>query len=171
MYLKYYKIHENLGILGLIGILTPLTAPILLKLLFKIDIMKLYQVEYQMFAVVSLVISGLLFVISMGYYYKIIDVFTKVTTVTKKQKWILIFTHIMTIVGLMVFTVQFAFSWSLFGTQFLIMSSIIIRKSCKLRDITSNMKELCGELDSQLRQIGYDALSEEEKASFVVGMK
>ena len=171
MYLKYYKIHENLGILGLIGVLAPLTAPTLLKLLFKTDIIKLYEAEYQIFAVVSLVISGLLFVISMGYYYKIIDVFTKVTTVTKKQKWMLIFTHIMTIVGLMVFTVQFAFSWSLFGTQFLIMSSIIIRQSCKLRDITSNMKELCGELDSQLRKIGYDALSEEEKASFTVGMK
>ena len=171
MYLKYYKIHERLGLLGLICILAPLAVSILGKLLFKTDIIELYQAEYQIVTVVSLVISGLLFVISMGYYYQIIDVFTKVTTVTKRQKWILIFTHIMSIVAMMLYTIQIAFSWNLFIAQFLFMSSIMIRQVCGFRDIDGDMEEHCVELDVELRKIGYEALSEEEKAEFTVGMK
>ena len=169
MYLKYYKIYERLGLLGFGGI--PLIAPTLLKLLLKTHIIKLYQAEYQIFTVVSLVISGFVFVISMGYYYKILDVFTQVTTVTKKQKWILIFTHIISLVALILFALKFTFELDTFVPHFLFMSSIIIRQCCKLRDITSNMKQICEELDVELRKIGYAALSEEEKDSFMVGIK
>ena len=166
MYLKYYKIHERFGLIGFIGILAPL-----LKLLLKTDIIQLYQAEYRMCAVVSLVISGLFFIISMGYYYKIIDVFTKVTTVTKKQKWILIFTHIISLVALILFALKYIFELDTFVPHFLFMSSIMIRQVFGLRDIDGDMKQQCGELDSALGKIGYDALSEKEKASFLVGKK
>ena len=95
MYLKSYKIHTRFMVIGLVIAFSPIALELLLNLVFQVDIVRDFSSQYQIIVIIFQVIAGLTFGVSMWKYYKIIDVFYKVKSVTECEKIVLFIAHIL----------------------------------------------------------------------------
>lgn len=93
--------------------------------------------------------AGVLFIISMLYYSKILITLRKVTDIKLMQVWGSIITHTVTLTAL--------YLWNYRPIFFvLFMGSMILRNITGIVPIDRQMKSLCRELDLRLFDLGHE---------------